>query len=788
MSTKAQTLKSLFGKLKHAKICEGFICTVDEWKSSKDRIIRDIQTQFINEILIIRSSALNEDGLYASMAGAFDSVKNINSKDTVRLISGIDHVIQSYGDNCNAGNEILIQTMVPDVSMSGVVFTHELNYGSPYYVINYDDISGLTDTVTSGDGEYANRTLYIHRGSSDDIRSKRFIHLISAIQEIEQIMNSKFLDIEFAISHDIDIYILQIRSITTQPNWNRSIIKNVDLELRGIQAILKRKFKPINGIYGGTTVFGQMPDWNPAEMIGRVPHALAFSLYEKLITDHAWRLARKEMNYAVPEGQPLMVSLAGQPFIDTRFSFHSFLPADLDPDICHKLVNTWVTKLKESPELHDKVEFEIAITTYSFDIDHKIKNLVADAITKDEQKIFKQALLRQTVGLFSDHHPGSINQALSRINRLAEKQQQVNQDSENYQDIDQLFILIEECIHLGTIPFSILARHGFIAKTLLLSLVECNIISIDEVHLFLASIRTVASDLVDDIKRFQANKITHNTFMMQYGHLRPGTYDIMSSRYDQMSDFGGIDDENVQAEEVSQYQLTSTQKKSINILLKSEGFSGIDSNNLLNYIKQAISGREYGKFIFTRSLSNILEVIAKYGEDHLLSREELSHIPINEFLSILKKSADDNIENRLRKISEINKEKSIISSAVRLPQVLFDEAGIFVIPFQISQPNFITRKKITAKCVILRSGLAPPNLTKKIVLIENADPGYDWIFSQHISGLITKYGGANSHMAIRCAEFSIPAAIGCGEQRYESLIEAKQIMLDCSALLIKILN
>ena len=73
-------------------------------------------------------------------------------------------------------------------------------------------------------------------------------------------------------------------------------------------------------------------------------------------------------------------------------------------------------------------------------------------------------------------------------------------------------------------------------------------------------------------------------------------------------------------------------------------------------------------------------------------------------------------------------------------------------------------------------------------MIENADPGYDWIFSQQISGLITKYGGANSHMAIRCAEFSIPAAIGCGEQRYESLIEAKQIMLDCSALLIKILN
>ena len=51
-----------------------------------------------------------------------------------------------------------------------------------------------------------------------------------------------------------------------------------------------------------------------------------------------------------------------------------------------------------------------------------------------------------------------------------------------------------------------------------------------------------------------------------------------------------------------------------------------------------------------------------------------------------------------------------------------------------------------------------------IVLIESADPGFDWIFSHAITGLVTKYGGANSHMAVRCAEFGLPAAIGCGER------------------------
>ena len=72
-------------------------------------------------------------------------------------------------------------------------------------------------------------------------------------------------------------------------------------------------------------------------------------------------------------------------------------------------------------------------------------------------------------------------------------------------------------------------------------------------------------------------------------------------------------------------------------------------------------------------------------------------------------------------------------------------------------------------------------LKNNIVAIENADPGFDWIFSKRIKGLITKYGGVNSHMAIRCAEFGIPAAIGCGEQRFESLLSKDKIILDCGS-------
>ena len=56
----------------------------------------------------------------------------------------------------------------------------------------------------------------------------------------------------------------------------------------------------------------------------------------------------------------------------------------------------------------------------------------------------------------------------------------------------------------------------------------------------------------------------------------------------------------------------------------------------------------------------------------------------------------------------------------------------------------------------------------------------DWIFSKNICGLITRFGGTASHMAIRCAEFGIPAAIGCGEVIFKELKSKILIELNCN--------
>ena len=786
-TSKARTLEWVKSKISLFKVPELEVFDTATYAAAPDSLVLRIQSRFRGRAVVVRSSAADEDGKHSALAGEYDSVLNVPSHDTAELKAAIEHVIASYErKGIRSGrDEILIQEMISDVSMSGVVFTHDLNTGAPYYVINYDDESGLTNTVTSGGGQYANRTLYIHRGAAQAVRSERFQNLLRAVHELETAMDSRFLDVEFALGADLTPYLFQVRAITTQPNWNRAVAKRIDATLAGIQAFVRTRLEPMVGAYGKTTVLGQMPDWNPAEMIGRAPRALAFSLYKKLITDHAWRVARARMGYATPAGQPLMVSLAGQPFIDTRLSFHSFLPAGLDSALCEKLVDAAVSRLQAHPELHDKVEFDVVITTYSFDIDEKMDTLLDGVLIDQERREFKDALHRQTLQLLLGQGPGAIATALEAVEVLSAKQKKCVEAGLGACSFHEL---IDDCIQLGTIPFSILARHGFIARTLLLSLIRRGILTTEEVQQFQAGIQTVAGELVEDMHRLQTGSLSRVAFMSRYGHLRPGTYDILSGRYDQMSDFGVNGASAASLLKATAYHLSPERKVEINRLLQADGFGALDADAVLEYMRAATVGREYGKFVFTRSVSDLLELIAAFGEKHGLSREELSHVSIDDLLAVVNESSEGGIEERLRTIAEEGAERHVLSAAIRLPQVLFDEAGVHVVPFQVSHPNFITNKKVTAACLSLDADSSARFLDGKIVLIENADPGFDWIFSQQIAGLITKYGGANSHMAIRCAEFGIPAAIGCGEQRFEAFLNAEQISLDCSAGLINPLH
>jgi phosphohistidine swiveling domain-containing protein len=472
------------------------------------------------------------------------------------------------------------------------------------------------------------------------------------------------------------------------------------------------------------------------------------------------------MNYKKPKDDSLMISFGGLPYINTRLSFNSFLHKKLKNNISEKIINYWIKKLKYNPQFHDKIEFEIAITCFSFDIDKKIKKVFGNLLKKEEKKIFKKLLVQQFKEIINKNNIGSIDYNLKLVNILKKKQENMNYNLSMPE-------LIKDCINYGTIPFAILARHAFISKSILNSLQNLRIISNSDINNFYLSISTVATDFVNDVNKLKKNYLNKKEFNRLYGHLRPGTYDIESKRYDEKNYINFSNIKNIKIKNINHDILSFDQKKKIYQLLKKFNIK-ISVQELMNYMRKSISSREYAKFIFSKNVSNILKLIKKKTLKKGLNINDLPFLEINDFN---KKMSKKNLIKKKNKII-INKKKYIISKLVKLPQLIHDPKGAYISPFQMNLPNYITNKRVSGEIINL-SVNNKKKLNNKIVLIENADPGYDWIFSYKIKGLVTKYGGVNSHMAIRCRELNIPAAIGCGEQIYFRFKSAKQLILDC---------
>lgn len=766
--SKAEVIKSLSNKKLQFHIPKTYILTVDEWKKRKTYIIKDIKKKFQkNKKIIVRSSSKSEDNIDNSNAGKFLSLLNIPITDK-GITNSINKVIGSFKKNKKKEDQVFIQEMIFNVSVSGVLFTKEIDTGLNYYVINYDDITGKTNTVTSGQGLSSNRTLFIFRNYKKKIKSPRFRKLMNCVVNLEKLVNNNSLDIEFAITKNLKPYLFQVRPITTIKKWNKISIKDHEKYLLTAEKKLKKILNKTKNVLGNSTILGQMPDWNPVEMLGKYPSDLAYSLYSNLITNKIWAKSRASMGYRDMSNHALMYKICGQPYIDTRLSLNSFLPKNVPEIIGKKIVNFGIKKLKKNPHLHDKIEFEISTPSYVFDLKEKLLKRFKDKLNKNETQIYIDNLRKLTLSFFDEKKKYSISNSLNNIKYL-------NNEFKNFnnQDIDQIPKLIYLCKKYGTFSFSILARHAFVAKSFLNSLIFKKIISINNVEKFENNLNTITKKMLNDIDLVKKNKISKKIFMKEYGHLRPGTYDITSQRYDQIKNFFFNNDK--KKKKKINFVLSNKQKKDINKLLKKHKFNNINHKLFFEYIGKAISSREYSKFIFTKYLSLILEIIGNYGLKNNLKKAEMKYLDIRNFI-------DKNTYNNIKKLKKlINRNKLIHekNQVIKLPILIQDISRTRIIPFQVSSPNFITQKKIQGEKIFNPSFKQIKKLSNKIILIENADPGFDWIFSANILALVTKYGGINSHMSIRCSELGIPAAIGCGEQIFSELLKKKSIYLDC---------
>lgn len=788
LGTKAETLDRLSTMVSEPIVLEQVSFTVAQWHEGFEDVIHQVRNKFGEQLVVVRSSAKSEDAFTHSNAGAYTSVLNVDPH--VALVDAISTVIDSYAE-CQPDDQVLIQPMVQDVRLSGVAFTRTLEHGAPFYIINYDE-SGDTESITSGYSKQ-HKSLYLRKDAPlTELPADYLAPLVAAIKEVEQTLNYDALDIEFALDNQGQVFLLQVRPIAAAHADTvldaQQASKHV-LELQSSAAELWKSFQaPAPHIKGDKGLFGVMPDWNPAEIIGTNPGKLAVSLYEHLILNDVWAAQRAEYGYKDVRPQPLLRLFAGKPYIDIRASFNSFIPHELSNELTEKLVNFYLGWLVVHPHLHDKVEFDVVPTCFGpmfSKWENRFNEHAAD-VSNEEIAELKQGLLHITQNaLFR------ASDDLAILSKLEKNHQQIS-TNDRLSNSEKIRLLLESCKTFGTLPFAHLARAGFVAVTLLKEGVEAGWLSVNARDGFMESVQTVSHELGEDAWSTAQGKKSWESFVADYGHLRPGTYDITSPAYwDDPERFLRPLVERAQQPKTNSAKVASWHEEKTHFFnqLRSIGLDASDTA-FEQFLVEAIEGREKAKFIFTRTLSAALSLIEAEGQKYALSPEELANLSLNDLFAAFHSNLPiKNTTQSLKSLSQHNLYERNISHACQLPPLLCKKSDFSAFILTEEKPNYIGTSRITAQVVHIDGSQQDDVIVEGcIVLIPQADPGYDWLFGQNIAGLITMYGGANSHMAIRSAEFGLPAAIGVGEQLYKSLNRAQTIELDPAGETIRVIH
>jgi glutamine kinase len=190
------------------------------------------------------------------------------------------------------------------------------------------------------------------------------------------------------------------------------------------------------------------------------------------------------------------------------------------------------------------------------------------------------------------------------------------------------------------------------------------------------------------------------------------------------------------------------------------------------------------KYLYAALVSEALKRLTSWGEAFGLGTDALSYLALEDLDDTSAHSVD-----RLNDLIQERRESWEKTSALRTPELICEPKDLVSFGSAMVQPNFITANVAESRVRVLSPEIKHrEELSGKIVLIENADPGFDWIFTRQIAGFITAYGGENSHMSIRAREFSMPAAIGVGDQMFRALSQAGKVRLDCATRKIQILQ
>ena len=699
--------------------------------------IENIVDSFSQKIMI-RSNSSSEDKEYSSSAGKYLSIGPIERNDLETIKKSWEMVVNSYEEQDN--QSVIFQNYIENAKSVSVLTSYKVGSDSAYRTFS-TYYGSETDAITSGKYSEINN-FFMHR--SFDVLPKKYEKYnvyLKIITKLEDLFKNKQLDIEMVLDKNNSPQLLQVRPLMGKKLNKESIFEEKDIIDRNLKNY-KKLNKTTADRFGTNQIYSNMSDMNPAEMIGKKPDNIAFGLYKFMFTDTTWNIQRGEFGYRKYSGGKLMELFNNVAYINVNHSLNSFLTRNLQKESCEEIINYQLNKLKENPHLHDSIEFDISRSSYIFDTVEEFSKEYKNIIDPNEIIQWHNDLVQINTKNKStlEKNKKIILSTFSKLNKGFEYSKKEN------------IKLIRDTMAL---PFTHHSRLGFVYFAQLNSLLKKEVITEDQKKLLLLSVNSISTKMKADAYEVKIGKKTLEGFLDVYGHIRAGNYNLLSSNLKNNLNF-------------TESLINNSEQPLEGNILPNDIYKNIEKYFMTNEIplkasawvdmfQEGISTRENSKFYYTKGIDGILNEISKKNTS---DRElfDLLDIEFNE-----ENTSDMRLKN------------------VLMPDLITSNEDFYIYEEMSKNGNYIGQGTVIGDVLLIdNEANRPNNLENKIVVIPAADPGWDWIFNYKIKSLVTKYGGPNSHMAIRCAEHNIPAILGVGENNFTVISNSKSLEIDFS--------
>ncbi len=709
-------------KLKGINVPSFTVVPANATVTEQDNIVNGFVKKYaqVFEKVAVRSSALKEDSKSASFAGAFDTFLNmpLNSEDIKTKVD----LVRDNGEQKLSG----VFNMASRNSIGVVV----------QGMVEDPDYAGVCLSQGYSAGEEAYLLINFRQGLGDELvsgsdsgvelrvlRSGNFTpETIAKYPFLPKLVDNLQTIEDYFDGQAVDIEFAAKNNELYILQARPFIVKQkaslqVKKEIEKSVSSIQKEVAEISG----DDLLCDMSDINPRELLGEKALPINISLFRDMFADEIVEKARRDIGYD-PLHLGLLREMNGKPYVSIKAAAYSLRPIGISNKTYDKIVEIYCDTIKNDPDKQDKVEFAVFIIGAAQLPEFFEKH--EGTFTSSEQKEICEAFVNQEKRLSKE-----VSESYQKYsNFVGEYSNRI----ENLSLADDIKAVLQE----GTEMFVKTARLAFYKKAV------CDQIYGDKETLkFLTSLNTPSDAMHSDLLGYAKGEKTTEELASLYGHIRPGQMDIFSEAY-----------------------RTDIAK---NLDLKTY-------DDML--VSDAVSKEEENEAKRKEMESKINELPAKEKQDMqelrflMSAREKVKH----EFMR-----AYDLLAEQLK--LNVTPYQSNAADVI-MPSILNSDSDLSCINSTSKKGTYFGSELVEAAPFVVREEnlqeITREDVEGKIIIMDHADPGYDFLLLYNPAGIVTKIGGPASHIAIRVNEYGIPASIGCGVD-LEKVDTSKTYVLDC---------